>query len=126
MDRIYTNNPTSIGKYFSNSNLIMSYTNRQFPFDSKLETNINIERKNESVLEIKPRTSVPDQQQSIGTQIPKSCNLPGITINRFENPHDNIQDPVHIIQDETFRGGVPSRSVMKDIYFNNHKSIYKK
>ena len=78
------------------------------------------------IMETKPRTSVPEQYQSIGTKTSKSCNLPGIEINRFENPNPNIQNPQHIISNDRFRGGMPSRIVAKDTFFNNNKKTYQK
>jgi len=129
MNPDYSNDPRRIGDYYSNSSLLVTnmkldmnaFTdNKMLPCDT-CELN-----KPMQIMETKSRTTVPEQHQSIGTTTSKSCNLPGIEINRFENPNPNIQNPQHIIKQEDFRGGIPSRIVSKDTYFNNNKSIYKR
>ena len=129
MNPDYSNDPRRIGNYYSDSSLLVTNMkldtaafsqNVMLPYDA---TSLN---KPMEIMETKARTSVPDQYQSIGTKTSKSCNLPGIEINRFENPNPNIQNPQHIIKQEDFRGGMPSRIVSKDTFFNNNKSIYKR
>lgn len=124
MNPAYSNDPTQIGQYFSNINVLQSYNDRIFPFSSELKGDIKQDKTD--IMTMKPRTTVPEQQQSVGTKVSKSCNLPGIQINRFENPHHNVQDPTHIIRNEDFRGGIPSRLVVKDNFFEDNKQIYKK
>lgn len=129
MNPDYSNDPHKIGDYYSDSSLLMTnmkldttaFSNNVILPHDKNNLNTPVE-----IMEIKPRTSIPEQYQSIGTKTSKSCNLPGIQINRFENPNSNIQNPQHIIRQEDFRGGIPSRTVSKDNYFNNNKSIYKR
>ena len=124
MNVAYANDPRAIGRYSSDVSLLVSNVSRNVsPFSQPLENNIH--DSNPTILEIKPRQSVPDQIPNIGTTVSKSCNLPGITINRFENPHCNVQDPVHIIQDEEFRGGLPSRIVIKDEFVSVNKQFRK-
>lgn len=115
----YSNDPRVIGKYFSNSSLLLSSSNRLQtvdPFTEHIIPSIEYKKEDNEIMKVKPRSTVPEQFQSIGTKISKSCNLPGITIDRFENPLPDIQNPMHIIAKEPFRGGMPSRIVMKDEY----------
>ena len=126
MNPDYSNDPRSIGNYYSDSSLLVSNMSLDITaFDQNIMTpnGINTPVK---IMETKPRKSVPEQYQPIGTKTSKSCNLPGIEINRFENPNPNIQNPQHIIREEDFRGGMPSRIVSKDVFFNNNKSTYKR
>lgn len=129
MNPDYSNDPRRIGNYFADPSLLV--TNIKLD-TSTFSDNIMLQNDNKpinqpmEIMETKARTSVPEQFQSIGTKTSKSCNLPAININRFENPHSNIQNPQHIIRQEDFRGGMPSRIVSKDTYFNNNKSIYKR
>ena len=129
MNPDYSNDPHRIGNYYSDSSLLvtnMKLDTTAFQQSSMLSLDTNTLNKPMEILETKPRTSVPEQFQSVGTKTGKSCNLPGIEINRFENPNSNVQNPQHIIRQEDFRGGMPSRIVSKDTYFNNNKSIYKR
>ena len=125
MNTSYANDPRAIGKYTSDTSLLVSNVSRNVnPFEKPLETNIHTS--NPEILKIKPRQSVPELIPNIGTTVSKSCNLPGIHINRFENPHCYAQDPTHIIQDEDFRGGLPSRIVSKDTFFEENKNMFRK
>ena len=129
MNPDYSNDPRRIGNYYSDPSLLV--TNIQldttaFSQNVILPHDTNTLNKPVEIMETKPRTSVPEQYQSVGTKTSKSCNLPGIEINRFENPNPNIQNPQHIIRQEEFRGGMPSRIVSKDTYFNGNKSIYER
>ena len=129
MNPDYSNDPRRIGNYYSNSSLLvtnMKLDTAAFSENVMLPYDTNSLNKPIEIMETKARTSVPEQYQSIGTKTSKSCNLPGIEINRFENPNPNIQNPQHIIKQEDFRGGIPSRIVSKDNFFNNNKSIYKR
>ena len=129
MNPDYSNDPRRIGNYYSDSSLLvtnMKLDTAAFSQNVMLPYDTNSSNKHMEIMETKARTSVPEQHQSIGTKTSKSCNLPGIEINRFENPNPNIQNPQHIIKQEDFRGGMPSRIVSKDTFFNNNKSIYKR
>ena len=119
MNPNYSNDPEKIGQYYSNVNMLVNSENRL--------TNVNAfsnqpplvderPRQEEEIMTVKPRSSVPDQFISVGTKIGKSCNLPGVNIDRFEMANSAIQDPMHIIANEPFRGGAPSRIVAKDEY----------
>ena len=113
----YINDPNFIGKYNSDSSMLVNNIERQFPFEKNIE--VADRHVVSDIMEVKPRTTVPDLIQPVSGKVSKSCNLAGININRFENPHTNVQNPIHIIQDESFRGGVPSRIVVKDEYQSN-------
>ena len=129
MNSDYSNDPRRIGNYYSDSSLLianMKFDTSAFSDNVMLSYDTNTLNQPMEIMKTKPRSSVPEQLESIGTKTNKSCNLPGIEINRFENPNQNIQNPQHIIKDEDFRGGMPSRIVLKDTYFNNNKSIYKR
>ena len=121
----YSNNPQTIGKYFMNENVLVTSDNRLHTVDPFAKHDIlppgTKQTVEPDIMSVKPRDTVPEQFQSVGTKISKSCNLPGITINRFENPHSNIQNPGNIIIDEMFRGGTPSRMVTKDDYVSQNK-----
>ena len=128
MNPDYSNDPRRIGNYYSDSSLLI--TNMKLDTtafnDTMLSIDTNTLNKPMEIMKTKPRTTVPEQNIAVGTKTSKSCNLPGIEINRFENPNSNVQNPQHIIRQEDFRGGIPSRIVSKDTYFNNNKSIYKR
>ena len=129
MNPDYSNDPRRIGNYYSDSSLLvtnMTLDTSAFSKNIMLPHDATTLNAPVEIMETKPRTSVPEQYISVGTKTSKSCNLPGIEINRFENPNPNIQNPQHIIRQEDFRGGIPSRIVSKDTYFNNNKSIYKR
>ena len=124
MNANYSNDPHRIGQYFSNFNLLVTTENRLqsvSPFESHQLVSPELPKVDPEIMTVKPRESVPDQFIQTGTRISKSCNMPGITIDRFENPHPDIQNPTHIIANESFRGGMPSRIVMKDNYVKNQK-----
>ena len=125
MNTNYSNDPTRIGQYFSDSHLLVTTDNLMqsvSPFESHQMIPPSVTpTKDDDIMTVKPRESVPEQFIQTGTRISKSCNMPGININRFENPHINVQNPTHIISGEDFRGGMPSRIVMKDNYVNNQK-----
>lgn len=124
MNANYSNDPQRIGQYYSNSNILVTTDNRLqsvSPFESHQMVVPQISNPEPEIMTVKPRDSVPDQFIQTGTRISKSCNMPGITIDRFENPHPDIQNPTHIIAKEPFRGGMPSRIVMKDNYVNSQK-----
>ena len=125
MNPVYSNDPKSIGIYHSNSNLLLHRNNiynninvfsNNKPVEAKFEKPLN-----EDIMTLKPRNSVPEQFQSVGTLISKSCNLPGVSIDRFELADKAIQDPMNIILNEPFRGGAPSRIVAKDEYVKSMK-----
>ena len=123
MNEIYSNDPRRIGQYRMNDAVLVNTNNRLNmlnPFDNsqKIES---VQKNDMKIMEKKARTTVPEQSIPLGTKISKSCNLAGVQINRFENPHVNVQDPTHIIQDELFRGGAPSRIVMKDNYVKSRQ-----
>ena len=124
MNPNYSNDPLKIGKYFSNSSVLLSTSNRLqsvSPFEQHQMVSPDLPKYDSNILTVKPRDSVPEQFIQTETRISKSCNMPGITINRFEHPIENIQNPAHIIANEQFRGGIPSRIVVKDEYINNQK-----
>jgi hypothetical protein len=124
MNSNYSNDPRQIGQYFLNTDVLVSKTNLAHnidPFSNHSMPHIEQKVDNTEIMTTKPRSSVPDQFEQIGTKVSKSCNMPGITINRFENPHSNVQSPHHIIQNEDFRGGIPSRIVTKDTFVKNMK-----
>jgi hypothetical protein len=125
MNSNYSNDPQSIGKYFSNTNVLITTQNRLHTVDPFAKHDIlppGVVDNEPDIMTVKPRSSVPDQLHQFGTKISKSCNLPGITINRFENPHSDVQNPGNIIIDEQFRGGMPSRIVTKDNYVAQNKN----
>lgn len=132
MNPSYSNDPQRIGNYYSSNDLLVTSSNRLSvltPFDEnsfQLPCETNCVKSNTDIMSVKPRSSVPEQFMSVGTKISKSCNLPGVSINRFENPHNDTQNPVHIITDEQFRGGIPSRIVTKDEYVSKNNGIYRK
>ena len=129
MNPDYSNDPRRIGNYYSDSSLLianMKFDTTTFSDNIMLSHDTNTLNKPMEIMKTKPRTSVPEQNIAVGTKTSKSCNLPGIEINRFENPNPNIQNPQHIIRQEDFRGGMPSRIVSKDTFFNNNKSTYKR
>ena len=125
MNPVYSNDPHSIGQYFSNNSILINQQERIFPFSSVIKSDLDT-RKSDEILTVKPRTSVPDKMKSIGTKTSKSCNLSSVAINRFEHPGINVQNPSHIISNEQFRGGTPSRTVVKDNFFKDNKNLYKK
>ena len=117
---MYSINPYSQGNYFSNNVQIPNSNDKTRilnPFDNS--NDVVVQNKNVDILEVAARKTVPERMESVGTSFKKSCNLSGITINRFENPHCNTQNPNSIIIDESFRGGVPSRMVEKDNFVRN-------
>ena len=129
MNPEYSNDPQRIGNYYSNTSLLMNNMKldmNAFSDDKMLPCDTCTLNKPMEIMKTIPRSTVPEQDMPIGTKVGKSCNLPGIEINRFENPNANIQNPGHIIRDEPFRGGIPSRTVSKDEFFNNNKSTYQK
>ena len=126
MNPDYSNDPRRIGNYYSDASLLVTNLKLDTAVFSDQSLDTNYFSKPMEILKTKPRTTVPEQNIAVGTKISKSCNLPGIEINRFENPNPNIQNPVHIIGQEDFRGGMPSRIVSKDTFFNNNKSVYKR
>ena len=121
MNTNYSINPKLEGQYYTNDVSVINSANRLATLDAfsiMLDTSMKEERS--EIMEVKARKSVPERMTSIGTTTSKSCNLPGININRFENPHCNVQNPNSIIVNEPFRGGLPSRIVEKDLYVKNH------
>lgn len=129
MNPDYSNDPRRIGNYYSDPSLLvtnMKLDTAAFDQTSMLSLDTNTLNKPMEIMKTKPRTTVPEQNIAVGTTTSKSCNLPGIKINRFENPNPNIQNPQHIIRQEDFRGGMPSRIVSKDTFFNNNKNTYKR
>lgn len=119
MNPNYSNDPEKIGQYYSNVNMLVNSDNRLAnvnAFSSQPPLVDERPRQEEEIMTVKPRSSVPDQFISVGTKIGKSCNLPGVNIDRFEMANSAIQDPMHIIANEPFRGGAPSRIVAKDEY----------
>ena len=129
MNPDYSNDPRRIGNYYSDPSLLvtnMKLDTAAFDQTSMLSLDTNTLNKPMEIMKTKPRTTVPEQNIAVGTTTSKSCNLPGIEINRFENPNPNIQNPQHIIRQEDFRGGMPSRIVSKDTFFNNNKNTYKR
>ena len=124
MNANYSNDPQRIGQYFSNANLLVTSENRLqsvSPFDNHQMLQPEPPKVDPEIMKVKPRDSVPEQFVQTGTRISKSCNMPGISINRFENIHSDIQNPIHIIAKEPFRGGMPSRIVAKDNYVKSQK-----
>jgi len=121
MNPDYSNDPQRISQYYMNTTVLVSESNRLQnldPFVTQLVPPAS-KKQDVDIMQIKARDTVPEQFESIGTQIGKSCNLPGLSIDRFENPNEHIQDPIYIIANEPFRGGIPSRIVMKDNYVNS-------
>ena len=120
MNPNYSNNPSLIGDYFSDTSVLVNRSNRLSninAFSNQEPLKEDIKHTPLNIMTLKPRDSVPDQFISVGTSVSKSCNNIQTPNNeRFENPSKAIQDPANIIFDEHFRGGQPSRIVMKDIY----------
>ena len=90
MNPDYSNDPRRIGNYYSDSSLLvtnMKLDITAFDQNSMLSLDTNTLNKPMEIMKTKPRTSVPEQNIAVGTKTSKSCNLPGIEINRFENPN---------------------------------------
>ena len=125
MNPNYSNDPQKIGQYFSNANVLVDTNDRLSNVNafSNLKPLVDTPVKEDTsdIMTVKPRSSVPDQFMSVGTKVGKSCNLPGASIDRFEITDRAIQNPMHIIANEPFRGGAPSRIITKDEYIKNMK-----
>ena len=123
MKEQYSINPFEIGDYNKNTNVLVTTDNIHQSIDpfKHHQLNTSVPKVDNKIIEMKARQSVPEKMMEVGTRISKSCNMPGININRFENPHCDVQNPGHIIINEEFRGGIPSRMVTKDEYVHNQK-----
>jgi len=117
MNAQYSNNPTAIGNYFSNNNVIN--TKDRFNILNPFTTNVHeVKKADETIMSVKTDQGYKQSYESIGTKVKKSCNTIN-QVNRFEHPGYNSQDINNIMSNEPFRGGIPSRIVAKDEYIEN-------
>lgn len=118
MNPEYTNNPQSIGNYFSNNNIVN--TSDRFVLLNPFSNNnmYEVKKKKEEILNVKTSQEYKETFIPTGTKTGKSCNQVD-QIHRFEHPGYSTQDLNNIITQEPFRGGMPSRIVAKDEYVQN-------
>ena len=115
MNLEYSNNPQSIGNYYSNKNIVNT-SNRFISLNPFSNDNMYlVNNKKEEILSVQTSQEYKESFVPVGTKTGKSCNQFN-KIDRFEHPGYSTQDLNNIITQEPFRGGIPSRIVVKDEY----------